>query len=136
VCTGTTDKVGLINVSLRLLCIKLPFQAGSLSTTLSIRYCQADLGSLDVDRGIPRYLIGNSTTAQGKELVARLTCDSSHRMGAIWHLLKLHRHPDAPSNSSRIPLVRPRLEATGAMNIIRLSAYKDNRCLIYRTPIV
>jgi hypothetical protein len=49
VCTGIADKVDLISVSLPLLCIKLPFQAGRLSATLSIGYCQVDLGSLDVD---------------------------------------------------------------------------------------
>jgi hypothetical protein len=63
VCTSTADRVDLINVNLPLLCIKLPFQDGSLSATLLIRYCQADLESLVMDSGIPRYLIGNSTTA-------------------------------------------------------------------------
>jgi hypothetical protein len=135
VCTGTVDKIYLININRPLRCIRLPFQEGSLSATQSTRGCQANFGSLDTERGRPRYLMGNSTMAQGKKLVARLTCASSHRMGAIWHLPRLHRRPNAPANTSRMPPVIFKLEAAGEMNMMRSSAYKETRCLIWRTPI-
>jgi hypothetical protein len=43
-----------------------PFHTGSLSATLSSNGCGADLGSLPIERGIPKYLIGKSICWQGK----------------------------------------------------------------------
>jgi hypothetical protein len=51
--TGTVARVVLIRLNQPLLCIKFPFQIGSLSATLSINTYQDDLGNLVTDNGIP-----------------------------------------------------------------------------------
>jgi hypothetical protein len=51
----------LIRVRWPLRCKILPFQADDLSATRSARDWSTDLGSLEVDRGKPKYLIGKPT---------------------------------------------------------------------------
>jgi hypothetical protein len=57
--TSMAANVLLISANRLLWCMSCPFQAGSLSTTLSTMGCSVDLGNLCTDRGIPRYLTGN-----------------------------------------------------------------------------
>jgi hypothetical protein len=51
---GTADRVYLMSVNLPDLCMRLPFQTGILSTTLSISEYQAELGREVVERGMPK----------------------------------------------------------------------------------
>jgi hypothetical protein len=59
--TRTTHSVVLISVRRLLRCSILPFQAGNLSMIRSSSGWRTDLGTLLVDKGIPRYLMGKST---------------------------------------------------------------------------
>jgi hypothetical protein len=81
--TGTAVRVDLIQVRQPLLCIKLPFQARSLSAMSSIRRCQATLGKVVMDNRIPKYRNRNSTTEHGKYRAASSKCLVSHLMDAI-----------------------------------------------------
>jgi hypothetical protein len=81
--TGTAVRVNLIMARRRLLCIKLPFQVGSLSAMLSIRHCQATLGRVMMDSGIPMYRNRNSKTEHGKYRAASSKWLASLLMSAI-----------------------------------------------------
>jgi hypothetical protein len=61
--------------------IKLPFQGGSGSTILSSNGCNEEFGSLETERGPPRYLITKLTSSHGKRLRARFTWSDEHLIG-------------------------------------------------------
>jgi hypothetical protein len=57
--TGITDNAVLIKVRRPYRCISFPYHTCNRSTTLSTRGCSVALGSLDIERGVPRYFIAN-----------------------------------------------------------------------------
>jgi hypothetical protein len=63
--TGMAVRIVLIRINLPLWCISLPFQVGNLFATLLTRSWRAALCSLVTERGMPMYIIGNSTTCKG-----------------------------------------------------------------------
>jgi hypothetical protein len=86
---GIATKVVLMKVSLPLWFVMFLFQVGSLLAILSTSDSRADLGSFVTNKGMLRYFNGKLTTRQGNKEDTKVTYSSMHRIGAIWHLLRL-----------------------------------------------
>jgi ABC-type uncharacterized transport system permease subunit len=68
---GIAVSVVLISTTQPPWCNNLPFHTGSPSSMQSINDWKADLGNLHTYSGVPRYVMGRSTSWHRKMLVAK-----------------------------------------------------------------
>jgi hypothetical protein len=83
---------------------------------------------LVTNSGIPKYLIRNWDSQQGRRLATMVEFSSEHQIVVTVLLFMLQPKPEAPSKMLKITLISSRSPTTGDKKMIKSLAYKEAMC--------
>ena len=121
-CTGIADRVVYVSVARPAVVRRPAFHVGMRTATASTSTSSSARLSLEIESGVPRYLVGKSWTRQGNTSCTAWMSSAEQRIGVIVHLSRLVDRPEAPAKSSRMFLMQVKSLAVGARKMTRSSA--------------
>lgn len=88
-CTEVEERTSCTKVIMSIIVKSLSFQVDIQSWTKSTSGCRMLFRRFVTERGLPRYLHGNSTIAQGRIRETTTISSSEHLIGVVEHSSKL-----------------------------------------------